>query len=178
MAVALLAIGVDPIGAHAPVGVDVLRVHACAGLVNVVKVADAGVDLVVGNPDTPAVLGPTEDGGGSRDDSESGGEEGGELHFGGWEGGWVQNDVFGGGKGGSDVETREEAAGVGDETGSVMMMLGGEDGEVKRFYIRVGGLISPLVDSQEIDLWTLASSCKHHQGAHLVDGGEPCRGSG
>lgn len=36
--------------------------------------------------------------------------------------GWAQNDVFGGGKSGCDVETGEEA-GVGDETGSVMMML-------------------------------------------------------
>jgi hypothetical protein len=44
----------------------------------------------------------------------------------------VQKDVCGGGKGGSDVETWEEA-GAGDETGGVMIMLGGEGGEVERF---------------------------------------------
>lgn len=134
VAVALLALGVDPIGAPALVGVDLLRVHACAGLVNVVKVADAGVDFVVGNPDTIAVFGPAEDGGGTRDEGKSGGEEGGELHFGGWEGWMVpgRNDVFGGEKCVSDVVDGEDS-GFGDVTESVMMMLGVEAGEVKRF---------------------------------------------
>lgn len=88
VAIPLLALGVNPIGAPAPVGVDLVRVHARAGLVDVVEVADAGIDFVVGNPDTVAVFGPAEDGGGTRDEGESGDEEVGELHFGGWEVGW------------------------------------------------------------------------------------------
>jgi len=81
VAVALLAFGVDPVGAHALVGVDLLRVHARARLVDVVEVADAAVDLVVGHPNSLGVLGPAEDGVGGRDGGEGGGEEGCEVYF-------------------------------------------------------------------------------------------------
>lgn len=58
---------------------------------DVVEIANAGLNLVVGNPDTIGVFGPAEDSGGSRDKGESGGEEGGELRSGGWEG-WMGSE--------------------------------------------------------------------------------------
>lgn len=85
---ALVTLAVFPVGAAFAVGQDSLGVHAGAGLVHVVVVADAGVPLVVGHPDAGAILGPGESAGGRHGQGEGGGDDdAGKLHGEVWGGG-------------------------------------------------------------------------------------------